>query len=77
VKRPDGTDCYRARISQNAGSTDRNVVWETPAGVPVATGVIDGNGNGTITCNDVTAPLTDPSCVAVPSPTGCMPGFCL
>jgi hypothetical protein len=77
VKRADGTDCYRARIFQNAGSADQNVVWETPAGVPVASGVFDSAGNGTITCNDVTAPLTDPSCVAVPSPAGCMPGFCL
>jgi hypothetical protein len=77
VKRLDGTDCYRARIFQNAGSAERSVVWETPAGVPVATGVFDAAGNGTITCDAVTAPLADPSCVAVPSPQGCTPGFCL
>jgi hypothetical protein len=77
VKRADGTDCYRARIFQNAGSPASTVVWETPAGVPVATGVFDSAGNGTITCDNVTTPLTDPTCVAVPSPQGCMPGFCL
>ena len=76
VKRPDGSDCYRARVFQNAGSPDRNVVWETPAGVPVASGVFDSAGNGTITCDEATTPLSDPTCVAVPSPQGCTPGFC-
>ncbi len=77
IKRADGSDCYRARISQAAGSADRNVVWETPAGVPVAAGVFDSAGNGSITCEGVTTPLADPTCVAVPSPQGCTPGFCL
>jgi hypothetical protein len=76
VKRADGRDCYRARVTEVPGSTDRHVVWETPAGAPVASGVIDGSGNGTITCDGITAPLTDPTCVAVPSAEGCMPGVC-
>ena len=77
LKRADGTDCYRARVSQTPGSPQRNVVWETPAGVPVATGVFDPSGIGTITCGETSAVLTDPTCVAVPSVAGCMPGLCL
>ena len=77
VKRADGSRLLPGPHLQNAGSADRNVVWETPAGVPVASGVFDSAGNGTITCDAVTAPLTDPTCVAVPSPQGCTPGFCL
>jgi hypothetical protein len=76
VKRPDGSDCYRARVFQNTGSPDQNVVWETPAGVPVASGVFDSAGAGTITCDEATTALTDPACVSIPSPQGCTPGFC-
>jgi hypothetical protein len=70
VKQPNGSDCYRARVSQVANVTQ--VIWETPAGDPIATGVIDG-ANRTITCGGTTAPLTDPSCIAVPSLAGCTP----
>jgi hypothetical protein len=77
VKRSDGTDCYRARVSQTPGSTARNVIWETPAGVPIASGVFDSGGTGTITCQGATTPLTDPTCVAIPNAAGCMPGLCL
>jgi hypothetical protein len=76
VKRADGSDCYRARVSQDPGSTTRTVVWETPDGVALATGVLEGNTTS-ITCRNVTTPLTDPTCIAVPTVAGCTPGICL
>ena len=72
VKQPNGSDCYRARVSQVPGSNVTQVIWETPAGDPIATGMIDG-ASRTITCGGTTAPLTDASCIAVPTLQGCTP----